>query len=409
MGEWQMNWSEWRNGWTNLVAATIAQAVAVIHFYSLGMFFEPIQQDFGWSRTLITSGLTVASVVAVIGAPFAGMLIDRVGPRRVAVIGILLYCSAVAGFSLMTPSIPLYFALWICLALAALSVKTTVWIAAIIHSFVQHRGIAIAIVLSGTGMGAIVIPALSRLFIDQFGWRSAYLGLGATGFLLAAPLIFLFFGKGRDAPVADAAALQAPSEPLLKQIMSRRFVQLVSIAMLCSLSLVGISVHLIPILAERGIDRVEAAQIAGLMGAAALVGRLATGSMLDRWSARAVGTVVIGIGVVGVLMLLTAPSPLFVWIAAICLGTSLGAELDIVTFLAARLFARHYFATLFGVIVGVLTLCTGVGPLAAARIFDVTGSYDLWLGSGVVSLVVAAALMAMLDVKPAAAPQPVLA
>lgn len=405
-----MNLSEWRNGWTNLVAATIAQAVAVIHFYSLGMFFEPIQQDFGWSRTLITSGLTVASVVAVIGAPFAGMLIDRVGPRRVAVIGILFYCSAVAGFSLMTPSIPLYFGLWICLALAALSVKTTVWIAAIIRSFVQHRGIAIAIVLSGTGMGAIVIPALSRLFIDQFGWRSAYLGLGATGFLLAAPLIFLFFGKHRDAPVADAAAaLESPSEPLLKQIMSRRFLQLVGIAMLCSLSLVGISVHLIPILAERGIDRVEAAQIAGLMGAAALVGRLATGSMLDRWSARAVGTIVIGIGVIGVLMLLTAASPLFVWIAAICLGASLGAELDIVTFLAARLFARQYFATLFGVIVGVLTLCTGVGPLAAARIFDVTGSYDLWLGSGVVSLVVAAALMAMLDVRPAPVARPAIA
>jgi predicted MFS family arabinose efflux permease len=405
-----MNRSEWRHGWANLAAATIAQAVAVIHFYSLGMFFEPIQQDFGWSRTLITSGLTVASVVAVIGAPFAGMLIDRVGPRRVAVVGIAFYCTAVAGFSLMTPSIPVYFGLWICLALAALSVKTTVWIAAIIRSFVQHRGIAIAIVLSGTGVGAIVIPALSRLFIDEFGWRGAYLGLGATGFLIAAPLIFLFFGKGRDAPVPDGgAALETPSEPLLKQILSRRFLQLVGIAMLCSLSLVGISVHLIPIVAERGMDRVEAAQIAGLMGAAALLGRLATGTMLDRWSARVVGTIVIGIGVIGVLMLLTAPSSLFIWIAAICLGVSLGAELDIVTFLAARLFARHYFATLFGVIVGVLTLCTGVGPLAAARVFDTTGSYDLWLGSGIVSLMVAAVLMAMLDVKPAAIAHPAIA
>ena len=88
---------------------------------------------------------------------------------------------------------------------------------------------------------------------------------------------------------------------------------------------------------------------------------------------------------------------------------SLGAELDIVTFLAARLFARQYFATLFGVIVGVLTLCTGVGPLAAARVFDTTGSYDLWLGSGIVSLMVAAVLMAMLDVKPATIARPAIA
>jgi MFS family permease len=398
-----MNWRELRLGSTNLLAATVAQAVAVLHFYSLGMFFEPLQQSFGWSRTLIASGLTVSSVVAVIGAPFVGMLIDRIGPRRVGLVGILLYSAAIACFSLMTSSIIVYYALWILLALAALSVKTTVWITEIVCCFVQHRGIAIAVVLSGTGMGAIAIPALARYYIAELGWRGAYMGLGASAFLIAAPLIFLFFGKSRkeqavDAPKAEAAAPQ----PLGKQIFSRAFLQLASVAVLVSLCLVAISVHLIPIVGERGIDRVEGAKIASLLGASALFGRLATGTMLDRWSPRVIGTIVIGLGLVGVALMGVASSPQLVWIAVVFLGISLGAELDIVAFLAARLFGQQRFATLFGIIVGILSLCTGVGPLAAAVVFDITGSYDLWFWISGAALALAAVLIATLQVTSAA-------
>lgn len=401
--------SEWRSGWKGLLAAVIAQSVASLYVYSIGMFFEPLQRSFGWSRTVISSGMTVASVIAVIGSPFMGILIDRIGPRRIALVGIVLYPCAFASFALFNGWLPLYYALWVLFALSALTVKTTVWVTEVIRCFVKSRGLAISLVVSGSSLGGIVIPTLTRFYIDGLGWRGAYVALALTGLLLAGPLVWFFFGTGRTESNADAQPhppeqkqTQKPiaNGSLREQMLSRPFLQLIIAVTLCSVFLVGVSVHLVPMLTERGIARVQAAQIAGAMGASALAGRIITGLLIDRLPARAIGVAVLSLGVAGALVMLTAQTLPLTWLAAILIGFALGAEVDVIAYLLACIYGRGHFGALFGVNVGALALCAGVGPLGAALVFDLNGSYNAWFIGMAAGLAMAALLIATVSPRP---------
>src|SRR5262245_32074958 len=94
--------SEWRSNWTVVLAGAAGGSLATIHLYSTGVMMAPLEQEFGWSRALISSGVSIVSVVGVILSPFLGMLVDRIGARRVALTGAILFCLFVASLSLAT-------------------------------------------------------------------------------------------------------------------------------------------------------------------------------------------------------------------------------------------------------------------------------------------------------------------
>jgi MFS family permease len=394
--------SEWRNGWRSLGAATIAQAFAVLQLYSFGMFIEPLQQEFGWSRAFISSGVTLTSVIIVIGAPFLGRAIDTIGARPIALAGVVSYFSAFGALSLMTDDLLNFYALWALLALGGLLVKSTVWVSEIVRLFTVNRGMAVAIVISGTSLGAIALPTLAQIYISTFGWRGAYIALATTGFMFAAPLVFLFFGRRQ--PNADTTSVTAATvgqhsehaqdaESVRIQILSRPFIQLAVGGALFTFSVSGISSHLVPIVAEYGIDRSEAGKIAALLGVASLVGRLSTGKMLDSWPARRVAMGVVSVSVVGAFLMGVAPSPTLIWVSVLLIGFSIGAEFDIIAYLIARVLGQRHFGTLFGIVVGLMTLVNGIAPLLAGHLYDTTGSYYLWFLGSAASLSVATLLI----------------
>src|SRR5687767_6202377 len=104
---------EFRKGWSLLIAAALGTSVAAITFYSMGIFVQPLQEAFGWSRGFVTSGLTVYAVVSVILAGFVGYAIDKFGPRRVALPGLLIFCSLFAALSLTSGSKIIWIVFWV--------------------------------------------------------------------------------------------------------------------------------------------------------------------------------------------------------------------------------------------------------------------------------------------------------
>jgi MFS family permease len=388
--------AEWRGGWPLPFVSAVGYGVSVAHIYSAGLFIAPIEQEFGWSRTAITAGLTVVSVFSVVLAPFFGAMIDRWGARRIGLPGTMLYCAAIAALSLTGGSVWSWWGLWILIALGSLTVKSTIWTSAVASRFDASRGLAMAIALCGAGLGSALLPILTSRLLAEFDWRTAYLALGGILALVAVPLLLPFFRDARDvarrapgAPVAAALAGVSYREAL----RGRRFAMIAIVATLSVAAMTSLMVNMVPILRSLSFGTAEAAAYAGLLGIGSIIGRLGTGFLLDRFNGALIGTIAFALPVLGVGLLSAASgTPPLAMAGCFILGLALGTEVDVIGFITSRYFGMRAFGAIFGTIVGLQSLSTGLGPMAGSAIYDLRGSYT-WLLIGVVPIFIVCALL----------------
>jgi MFS family permease len=382
--------AEWASGWKLVVASSAGASLTPLSVYMMGVFVAPLEQAFGWSRTLITSGLTIYAVVGVLFAAVGGALCDRLGPRRIAIPGVLLYCAGIAALSTATGSQLYWWAIWLLIAFSAVLVKPTIWSAAIISRFNTARGLALAAALSGVGLTGIFAPLVGSHLIDLFGWRWAFFGIGSLWFAVAMPLIFLFFygAQDLDRTRRDRKTAVAPSAvsgvSIREAIRSAAFLKLAVSSFLVMLTVTASLVHFVPMVTHEGVDRSTAVRLASVIGLAAFIGRLITGSLLDRLSGTFVGGTVFALPAIALLaMYFSGGSVLIMALVAIIFGFCSGAELQVASYLASRFFGTKNFGTLFGLIMGLISFAAGMGPLLASFAFDRFGSYDVALLMGV--------------------------
>src|SRR5580693_2486346 len=127
--------AEWRSFWPVPIAAALGYSTSVLHVYSIGAYIGSLQQEFGWSRAQISAGITIASFGSGIFCVPVGMLVDRLGPRRIGLVGVLLMCTAYALLSTATGKPANWLVLWGILAVGNLFVQTTVWTSAVASRF----------------------------------------------------------------------------------------------------------------------------------------------------------------------------------------------------------------------------------------------------------------------------------
>ena len=361
-----------------------------MHIYSLGVMIGPVEQELGWSRAQISSGLTIASFVGVVMAPIVGIGIDRFGPRRIAIAGCALFCLMIALLSTATPNIWSWRAIWIGVAVGQAFIAPTVWTAAVSSLFKLHRGMAQAIALCGTGMGVGFVPILTTIFVDAFGWRKAYIGLGASWAILLIPLLFFFLSsasdRSRTGPVSDKHQPPAflPGLTAREGFRSRAFLILAVAAVVYALALSGVAVNMVPILISHGLSRDVAAAITGGMSIGVIVGRLSAGYLFDRINARFVTGLSTGFSIVSALLLIFFPGSVAISAVAVFIyGILLGPTVSGFAFLATQHFGLRAFGTLFGVIIGLLTLASGIAPMLVNHVYDLTHSYQPVLAAAI--------------------------
>lgn len=377
---------EWRTHWPLVLAATLGVALGSIHVYSTGIFIEPLEREFGWSRAQISAGLSLVSVIGVFGAPLFGYLVNRLGSRRIALPGTVLLCASIAALSLATSSIWSWWGLWVLVAVSTLFMKPTVWSTAVSSVFNKSRGLALAVVLSGTGLGSALTPIVSNYLIDQFGWRGAYLGLGLGAAVLVVPTMWFLFFDARDrqrlspgGPQSTAAAMLT-GWSMAEGFRARQFYQLWAAALITTLIVVGFVVHLVPLLGDAGISRATAVSLAGMVGIMSIIGRLTVGYLMDRLPGPPVGTVSVSLPLVAALILLAFPGSVPAAVVAVAvLGLAVGGEYDAIIYLCSRFFGMRNFAALFGWVASGLLAGMGLGPVLAGWIHDRWGSYEMFL------------------------------
>lgn len=393
--------AEWKQHWPVVLAAMAGTSIGSLPSYATSLFIQPLEDEFGWSRAGISASITFYSAVGVIGAPFAGHILDKVGSRRFGLIGVTAMCVLFAALSLITSAIWSWWSMWVLLGCSALFVKPAVWTKAVSSFFTAGRGLALALTLCGTGFVTMALPSMTHLLMESFGWRGAFLGLGAIFAAIILPILWFFFFDATDKDATmDRKAVDPTTLPgwsASQGLRQRQLWQIAAAAFLATGVVTAFIFHLVPILTLYEVSRAEAVGMAGLVGLLAVVARLTVGYLFDRIGHPMVGAISIALPVLPALILLGFDPGYGTALAAvIALGIAAGGEYDAVIYLGSRYIGMRAFGFLFGIVVSALLLGVGLGPVIAGYVFDVTRSYNWFLIAAIPASILSAALVATL-------------
>ncbi|MEE9279025.1 MAG: MFS transporter [Myxococcota bacterium] len=379
---------------------------------TFGVFLKPLSEEFGWSRTEISLGFSLSTLVLSAALPIIGRLLDRFGARRVIVPSLLLFGLGVLSFSILLPELWHFYAIYVLLGVVGSGTTPVSFSKVISHWFDRRRGIALALIATGSSLGAFVLPPFAQALIDSVGWRQAYFLLGLLVIAVTVPVVGLFL---RDTPQMvgllpdgdrespDAAPTPALHEHGLSNREAWRsgtFWLIVVAFFLMSVSFHGCFIHLVPMLTDRGIPGREAALALSLLAVGSMTGRLGAGYLLDRFFGPHIAIALFGLATTGILLLWSGLGGGWAFLAATLLGLGMGAEGDIVPYLLSRYFGLRAFGEIYGYAFTAFVLGAVIGPLVMAASFDVTGSYRLVLAVFVAATLTATGLMSRLGSYP---------
>ena len=366
---------ELRRGFGVLLASTVGMmlGLSAIPFYTLSIFAGPVTEATGWSMSQFQLAFTFKSL-GVLSAPIHGYLVDRYDPRKVVLGSIFLFGAAVclvgpmAGFGIVG-----YYVAWLLAAILGQSTGPVGWTKFVTSWFDRQRGIALGIVLSGSGFFAFVGPPLLVRAIDNFGWAASYTMLGIAILLISFPVSFLFL-KATPAGEAREAKTERKGD-LATALKGYRFWLIVVSFSFLGFVIAGLISNLVPMLELRGIARSDAAALAGLVGFSVIAARVIVGMLLDRFWAPAIATISLGLPALSCLALLgTIDLPPVLMVALI--GLSAGAEFDILAYLVSRYFPREAYGRIYSVTFMAMAGGAGIAPPVFGANLDWFGNYD---------------------------------
>ena len=366
-------------GWVIVAVAFLAVSVSFgpVVVFTFGVFLRPLSEAFGWTRGEISLAFTVAALTVSLVSPLIGRLTDRFGARPVVVTCASIYAAAFASLSLLTAWLAQLYATYFVIGLVGNGATQLPYSQAITEWFTRRRGIALALMMSGVGLGIIVMPTLAQWLIDEFGWQNAYLALGGVVFTAAVPLPALLLRRGKREQAASQQANGADGLTVRAAVRTRALWFILVCFFLQSAALNGCVAHLAPMLSDRGLGAAQAAVAASVMGGLTLAGRLATGWMLDRFFAPRVTALFFALATAGVGFLLAPTTTVTAFAAAALIGLSMGAEADAMPYLMSRYFGLRSFTELYGYAFSAYAVAGALGPGLMGLGFDRFGDYRL--------------------------------
>ena len=383
-----------RHGRT-LVGCMLAAGVGVIglNAYTSGSFVPALVKSAGYTREQISLATLLLSAVVAIAAPFVGQAVDRWGASRVIALSVV---GEALGFALLACA-PARFA-WFSagmMILALLGAGTTPpgFSRIVASRFDARRGLALGVMISGVGVTAIFAPLIMTPIIAAVGWRGGYWTLCGAVFALGGLGLRLI---GRDEPrpllsASGAAASDGGGWGALRR-------PLFAFVLVCfagpALFGGGFLLHLISILKGRGFTQSQAAQVQALVGVAIVAGRLSSGFLMDRVFAGYVAAAAFVLSAIGTFLLLSHVGALLC-LAALFIGLTIGAELDILALTLSRYFGLASFGRLYGLAYSTMILAGGASPFLIARLSR-SGDYTPAIVVCGAGLAIAAVFVALL-------------
>ena len=363
-------------GWGVLAAAFTGVMVsfAPIVPYTFSLFLDPLHAAFGWKREAMGGAFALAAITVALVSPLIGLLLDRFPPRRIILPGILVFAVGLAALSRLTPNIVQFYATFFVIGLVANATAQFAYTRTILTWFTTHRGMALALLLTGSGVGSILIPPLTEWMIQHHGWRSAFLLLGGIA-ILGFPLTALLVRNRPEAAIVRSEHHADTGMTVAAALRTAAFWILAFITILSAFSENGLVTNLASILTQHGVLAASAALALSVRGGAGIIGRLGVGFAIDRVSPERIQSLVLALAAVGTLILAFAGTAWSALLGAAILGVGLGSEADVSPYLLARYFGRRHFSVLYGLTWTAYAIGGATGPLWIGHLYDRAGAY----------------------------------
>lgn len=370
------------NGWRTVTGSLICLSLGVscLVFYCFSVFIPSLQEGFGWSRTEISLGLSVASLSTVAVMPFLGNILDRYGARAPLLLSVIALSALFISMALLDTSRSLlhFYAMFILLPLLGAGTQPVVFSRAIVGWFTKGRGLALGIALSGAGVGAMLLPLVVSSVITDHGWLGGYIALGMVSFLVAFPSAYFLIKEriSEDALLKKTNLSDRNIDLNFKDIIRNSVVRpLLASFFLLGITLTGLLGHIVPISLDSGLDTPSAALISSVFGVAVIFGRIISGFLMDRYSPPVVGFAFLLCPALGALLFAYGSGfVVFVAAAALC-GLAMGSEFSMLGLFVSRLFPLSSYGRYYAIIYASFLLGGVAGPLVLALSVDYFGSY----------------------------------
>jgi MFS family permease len=379
-------------GWRVVLAACLGVMAGFgsLFVYTFSVFVKPLSSQFGWSRESISNGFAIAAVTLGLVSPLLGRWIDRFGPRRIILICMSVYGFAIASLALLRSGLWQFYVTCFVLGVVGNGAAHLAFSRSISTWFQRRLGMALAFVMVGAGLGAMILPVVAQSIVSAYGWRAAYGSLGGLALLLGLPLSWRYI-RERDATVLKSASAAQVGMTWQQGLRSSAFWIVTAILFVSSISMNGAIAHLSALLTDRGLTAGKAALCASILGGSSLLSRIVVGWLLDRFFGPRVALVINLITALGIFLLARATSFPAGCFAAALIGVGAGGEAATTPYLLTRYFGLRAFSTLYGFTWTFYAAAGAIGPVLLGRAFDATGSYASLLTLLAAALGVAAA------------------
>jgi MFS family permease len=384
--------------WLLVAIGALMTCVAVGAMFSLAVFLEPIATQTGWSRTGISSAMTLDFLAMGVASFGWGWASDRFGPRPVVLAG-----SFLLGLGLVLASrasslleFQLTYGLLVGLAsgafFAPLISTTTMW-------FDTNRSLAVSLVSAGVGVAPMTISPFARWLITAYDWQFAMMAIGIAAWVLLIPAGMLVRRPtaASPAPTAGAAPVNAAGEGSMQlgaAFRSPQFIVLTLTFALCCSAHSGPIFHMVSYAMICGIPAMAAVSIYSVEGLAGLGGRLLLGILADRFGVKRVliGGLLVQALAIGTYLFVNTLGEFYA--LAVIFGTAYGGVMPLYAVLAREYFGQAIMGTVLGAATMVSCMGMAFGPWAGGWVFDNLGSYA-WLYIGSFAVAFGAVLIAL--------------
>lgn len=369
-----------------------------IMFYGLPFFYDFWMQDFGWSRATITSGPALGKIV--IGPLFgfiAGWCIDRFGPRRLMLSGIMLGGLALVGLSIMT-SLWQFYLFYLFNALGYLLGGPLPNQVMISRWFSKSRGKVMGIAYIGIGVGGMIVPQIAEALNMQFGWRNGLMGLGILMVVVALPMVWFTKDNPEDATISTK---NEPSKVPFSNILKRWPFYLLLIGSFCSIGAVAGTAQNLKLFLSIDLKytQQDAANILSIVLGASIIGRFLMGWLADRIQKKYVMMLTYALVAISIPLLFAADIKAIVYVFAFLFGIALGGDYMIIPLMAAELFGVKVMGRVMGIIISADGVGEAFGPMLAAWLRDKTGSYEYGFSALIILAVIGTLSVSLLPTK----------